>query len=161
MLFAPHSKRRNGTRRKRGVATTELALALPLLLVFLLGTMDTGQFANTYQTISNASREGARVAAKSNTSNASDVQNAVIDYLDNAFAHKSAAELSESVSVVVSLPSASSGFFGTILNNLSGVQAGTPIQVTVSMPFDTVRYIPGLDTLDARTVQISTIMRRQ
>ena len=50
-----------------GAATVELAIVLPVLMIFALGTIDAGQFANVNQIVSTASREGARVAARNAT----------------------------------------------------------------------------------------------
>ena len=47
-------------RDRRGQALVELALALPLLLLVLMGTMECGRIFHAYLVITNASREGAR-----------------------------------------------------------------------------------------------------
>ena len=59
--------RRRGTCKRTGAAVVECATVAPLLTLLLLGAIDMGQFANTYQKISHASREGARVAAQHDT----------------------------------------------------------------------------------------------
>ena len=46
-----------------GIALVEFALILPVLILLLVGILDTGRVVNAYVTISNASREGARYAA--------------------------------------------------------------------------------------------------
>ncbi len=46
-----------------GVALVEFALVVPVLVLLLVGILDTGRAVNAYVTISNASREGARYAA--------------------------------------------------------------------------------------------------
>lgn len=46
-----------------GVALVEFAIVVPILLLLLVGILDTGRAVNAYVTISNASREGARYAA--------------------------------------------------------------------------------------------------
>jgi len=50
---------RNG---ERGVELIEFALMLPILLVILAGLWDFGRAYRTYQAITNAAREGARLA---------------------------------------------------------------------------------------------------
>ncbi|BAF59628.1 flp pilus assembly protein TadG [Pelotomaculum thermopropionicum SI] len=47
-------------REKRGQALVELALVLPLLLLLLMGIMESGRIFHSYLLITNASREGAR-----------------------------------------------------------------------------------------------------
>lgn len=46
-------------RCRRGVAATEMALVLPLLLLLALGATDFGRFAHTWIAVTNASRAGA------------------------------------------------------------------------------------------------------
>jgi len=43
-----------------GIALVEFALILPILILLLMGILDTARAVNAYVTISNASREGAR-----------------------------------------------------------------------------------------------------
>jgi hypothetical protein len=51
------------SRRERGVVATELAIALPLLLLLVAGVLDVGTLFWEKQVLTNATREGARVAA--------------------------------------------------------------------------------------------------
>jgi Flp pilus assembly protein TadG len=53
--------RRTG-RARRGAAVTELAMVLPIILVFLLGIIDFALVMYAYGTVSEASRAGARYA---------------------------------------------------------------------------------------------------
>src|SRR4051794_19674613 len=46
----------------RGPALVEFALVLPILLLMIFGIVDAGRLIFTYNTISNAARDGARVA---------------------------------------------------------------------------------------------------
>ena len=50
-------------REERGAALVEFALALPLLLVVLGGIVDFGFTFQRYEVITNAAREGARMAS--------------------------------------------------------------------------------------------------
>jgi len=49
-------------QEERGAALVEFALALPLLLVVLAGIVDFGFVLQRYEVITNAAREGARLA---------------------------------------------------------------------------------------------------
>ena len=51
-----------GTNRENGQAIIELALTLPLLLLVVLGIFDFGLMFQRYEVVTNAAREGARVA---------------------------------------------------------------------------------------------------
>jgi hypothetical protein len=49
-------------RTRRGQALVEFALVLPLLLLLFMGLFDFGRAVFAYNSLSNAAREGARVA---------------------------------------------------------------------------------------------------
>ena len=51
------------TPRDRGVAAVEFALLLPMLLLLIFGIIDFGRALNTQITLTQAAREGARLAA--------------------------------------------------------------------------------------------------
>ncbi len=53
---------RRGTRSGRGQALVEFALVLPILLLLLVAIFDLGRAAFAYNTLTNAAREGARIA---------------------------------------------------------------------------------------------------
>src|ERR687888_909114 len=64
-----HSLRRRVLRRcrdERGVALTEMALVLPLLLLLLLGMIDFGKAINYWLDETHLANEGARWAAVGN-----------------------------------------------------------------------------------------------
>lgn len=63
-------------RGERGTSTIEFAMTAPLLLLLLLGILDFGRALNAYVTVSNASREGLRFAAR-NPAASADVAGAV------------------------------------------------------------------------------------
>jgi hypothetical protein len=50
------------SQRRRGTSVTELALVLPVVLVFVLGAIDFAQVMFAYGTVSEAARAGARYA---------------------------------------------------------------------------------------------------
>jgi len=49
-------------KNNKGQALVELALILPILLLFLFGIMEFGRIFGTYLTVTNAAREGSRTA---------------------------------------------------------------------------------------------------
>ena len=59
-LTATHVRRRS--RSDRGVAMIEAAMTLPLLLFICIGIIEFGRLYQTWQVMTNAAREGARVA---------------------------------------------------------------------------------------------------
>lgn len=50
------------SRRQRGQSLVEFALVLPVLLIILMGIFDFGRAIFAYNAVSNAAREGMRVA---------------------------------------------------------------------------------------------------
>lgn len=55
------------SRGDRGVSAVEFALVLPLLVLILFGIIDFGYFLGQSNEVRHAAREGARIAAVSNT----------------------------------------------------------------------------------------------
>src|SRR5688572_33202066 len=54
------------TREDRGAAIVEVALTMPLLLLVVVGIFEFGRAYQTWQVVTNAAREGARVAVLPN-----------------------------------------------------------------------------------------------
>jgi len=55
-------RRRSATPRSRGQALVEFSLVLPLFLLLFMVVMDLGTAVFTYNSLTNAAREGARLA---------------------------------------------------------------------------------------------------
>jgi Flp pilus assembly protein TadG len=58
----PTQDRRRTFRSQRGTALIEAALTLPLLLLVCVGIIEFGRLYQTWQVMTNAAREGARIA---------------------------------------------------------------------------------------------------
>jgi Flp pilus assembly protein TadG len=69
-------------RSARGAELIELALVLPILLLMFAAVVDFALMFQRYLVVSNAAREGARIAVLPGY-NQTDVQNRVIDYVRN------------------------------------------------------------------------------
>jgi Flp pilus assembly protein TadG len=68
---------------ERGAELIEFALVLPLLLLLVLGIVDFGFLFQRLEVVTNAAREGARIAILGGSSYTSaDVQDRVCDYLE-------------------------------------------------------------------------------
>jgi len=156
MQTTRRQRRKIGKSARSGVAAVEAAIVIPLFLVLFLGAVDAGQFANCYQKVSDASREGARTAARFGTSDVSSVETAVLDYLGDMFPGVSESTLSSAVQVTVR----NSG--GAITgSNLGSTSTGSQVAVEVSLQFDSVRWISGLQILGGWNVQATAMMRRE
>ena len=140
-------------RRCRGAACVELAAVSPGLIILVLGIVDVGQYLNVGQVVSNASREGARVAARQRTPNVSNVQSTVTSYLTGVYPNLSAADIA--VTVTDGWGSSISG------GDLTTINTGSSISVQVDVQFAPVRWISGLSQLDSRTLTRTTVMRRE
>ncbi len=118
----------------------EMALVLPILLLLVMGIVEFGRIFMTQQTITNASREGARVGVLP-TSATSDVQSTVSMYMASA-------GLTEGSSV-------------TMANVGPTVQTGAPTSVTVqyTLPIITGTIIPGLG--ESISLSHTTVMRHE
>jgi Flp pilus assembly protein TadG len=141
---------------RRGAAAVECAIIAPLLTLLLLGAIDVGQYANMYQKVSDASRHGARVAARYGTTTTGQVEAAVMDYLEQACPNIASGTLDSATTVTV-MNSAGTSMSGS----LAAVTTGSQIRVQVTMQFEPVRLISGIDGLDGSQITTTTMMRRQ
>jgi Flp pilus assembly protein TadG len=64
-----------------GQAIVELALTLPLLMLILLGVFDFGLMFQQYEVVTNAAREGARLAVLTSEYSVGEARLRAIDYL--------------------------------------------------------------------------------
>ena len=69
--------RRKSREGERGQALVEFAITVPILLFLLLGIVDFARAWNVYQVLTDAGREGARLAVVDNGSTAADVRTVV------------------------------------------------------------------------------------
>ena len=150
-------RRTRRSRNRQGAAAVETAVIAPILVLLFLGAVDAGQYANCYQKVSDASREGARYAARFEVSDASQVETTVMDYLGDRYPGIAEMILHSVTQVTVRDAEGNAITGGT----LASVDTGSPVEVVVSLQFDTVRWIGGLPILDGRTVQIKSVMRRE
>lgn len=73
-------------RDERGQAIVETALVLPILILVLLGLFDFGRAVYAFNAISNAARDGARLAIVDQRSDANGVSLAAIEAAEQATA---------------------------------------------------------------------------
>jgi len=147
-------KQTDNTRQKndRGAAMIEMALTLPLLLLLSVSVFEFGRAFQTWQVLTNATREGARIASLPGTTDAA-VSTRVQEYLQAG-----------------QLPSAS---FSSILItrdvmiSIGGVDKSAS-KVTVSYPFEFMvlqpvagLVVPGTDVGEPITLSVSATMRNE
>ena len=123
-----------------GIATLELALALILLIPLLFGLLEYGWLFLKSQEIASAARDGARVAATEGATNPL-VQARVAQIMAQAGL-------------------AGSGYtLATVPADVSQAPAGSSVQVTVTVPYDSVsltklEFLPRPAALDGSTSMV-------
>lgn len=128
---------------RQGAAAVEFALVAPLFFLLVFGMIEFGRMIMVQQVITNASREGARMAVlDSQTPTASDVTSAVSTYLQNAGIS------GETVTIDPAEPTTAA--------------YGEPVTVTVQVPFSSVSWLPAPMFINADTnLTASAVMRRE
>jgi Flp pilus assembly protein TadG len=92
-------------RSERGAELIELALVLPILLLMFAGIMDFALMFQRYLVVSNAAREGARIAVLPGYTE-TDVQNRVTEYMRNGTGDETLSPSTELDAVEVDPPDA-------------------------------------------------------
>lgn len=114
-------------RTERGAALLEMALTLPLLLLVCVGILEFGRAYQTWQVITNAAREGARIAVLPGMDDAA-VRSRVQQYM-----------------TIGQLPRAASASITIDRNqtvSIGGTATASASQITVNYPFDFVVLDP-------------------
>ena len=138
-------------RHEAGQALIEAALTVPILLLIAIGIFEFGRAYQTWQILTNAAREGARLAV---VPNAVDIEARVRQYMQDG-------QLSKYATAPVTVNGSA-----TITVNGQPVSAS---QVTIAYPFDFImlgpvaRLIPGSPgTLGSSlTMTASALMRNE
>jgi Flp pilus assembly protein TadG len=119
--------RKRGSLR-RGVAAVELGFVLPLFVLLMLGVWEVGRMVEVQQILSNAAREGGRVAS-TGTKTTTDIKNSVVTYL---VANGITAVTTDNVTVVNKTNAA---------RDPTQAEQLDEFRVTVTIPFNSVRWI--------------------
>jgi Flp pilus assembly protein TadG len=105
---------------ERGAAIIETAITLPLMLLVVVGIFEFGRAFQTWEVLTNAAREGARVAVLPSGTNG-DAETRVRDYLTSGqIAHPADANIAVNRNVAISI----------------GGTNATASRVTVNYPFE-------------------------
>jgi Flp pilus assembly protein TadG len=114
---------------RRGIAAVELGVVLPLLLLLLVGIWEVGRMVEVEQLLVNAVREGGRQAS-TGVKTVDEVKDVVVRYLkQNGISAVSAQDVS-----VVNVTNAAR-YDPSMANQLD------QFRITVSIPFDSVRWV--------------------
>jgi Flp pilus assembly protein TadG len=142
LLRAKSNKARRLRRSdRRGVAAVEFALVAPLFFLLVLGMLEFGRMVMVQQVLTNAVREGARVAVMDGATS-DDVKATVRTYLSNAL-------LPATDPVLDPVDPKTAGY-------------GDPMRVTVQIPFSQVSWLPAPFLIKGnQQLTASAIMRRE
>ena len=142
---------------RRGSVAVEAALIMPFLIIVTLGAIDISQYINLAQLVTNASREGARIASRHSTSTVSDVESVVTDYLSETCPQLTAEELDNALLVTVSDAN------GVAIPNgdLTALASGEEISVRVDFDFSVIRWLQGPDYSSGNVNVSETYCRRE
>ena len=129
-------------RDQRGQALIETAITLPIMLLVAVGIFEFGRAYQTWQVLTNAAREGARIAVLPGSDDAS-VKTRVQTYLG-------AGQLDKPTSAIVTI---------TRNNNIAigGAGSATASRVSVSYPFKFIVLHP-IATLVAPKSSVGTAL---
>lgn len=125
---------------RRGSSAVEFAVIAPLMILFTFGLVEIGRLMLVKQTVTHATREGARVAVRP-TADLADVMQRVRDELLTL----------EIEDVVIETEPAF----------LELVEPGGEVTVRVRVGIDTVSWIPGYFNFSVNDVVAETCMRRE
>ena len=114
-------------RSQRGAALLEMALTLPLLLLVCVGILEFGRAYQTWQVITNAAREGARIAVLPGMDDAA-VRSRVQQYM-------TIGQLPQAASATIAIDR-------TRTVSVGGTDTASASQVIVNYPFDFVVLDP-------------------
>ncbi len=124
-------RRRAARRGQRGAAIVELALALPLLALLVMGVVDLGRAYRLKTRLANAAREGAAYAQYF-PSQVDNTGTACADPANVVFIARNEAGGPEPYAVAVARASDGVPITGC---NRTTVAPGTPVRVSTSAPF--------------------------
>ncbi len=124
-------------RGRRGAAMVEMAIMLPLLILFIFGQIEMARLGMAEQLLTAAAREGARTAVIDGSTQA-DVQARVNAMLSGSGIN---------VGTVTPTPS-----------NWATSPAGTSVTVTLTVPYSTVKWINAPVYLNINNLTASATM---
>lgn len=125
---------------RRGAAIVEFAVVVPVFLTMIAGTIEISRAIVVQELLTNASREGARIASFNSTTTTSTVTSAVNTYLSN---------------------DGVTGATTTVSPSPTSATGGQSISVTVSIPFSSVSWFTTPFYLGGQTLQATTVMCRE
>lgn len=120
----------------------EFAIVAPVFVIFVFGMIEYGRMVMVQQILTNASREGARVAVLEGSSR-DEVIDAVVDYCTTG---RVAIE-DDNVTLTP--------------NDPATAEYGDPVTVSITVPFRDVSWLPSPMYLNAVQLNAASVMRKE
>jgi Flp pilus assembly protein TadG len=137
---------------ERGNALVEAAITLPILLLLMVGIFEVGRAYETWQVVTNAAREGARMSVTPN-SDVDTVRALVVKYMADG-------QLTEANTATVSVDP-------NVTFTVNGANVGATL-VAVDYPFDFIMLnpvakliVPGSNSGKPLTMHVTAQMRNE
>jgi len=145
-------------RQEKGAALVETAFVLPIMLLVCVGILEFGRAYQTWQVVTNAAREGARVAILPEYTDASAIAR-VKTYLKNGGLPASIVDSANTKILITAT---------TIPIDVGGANTASAARVVVEYPFEFMVLQPvaqlvvnGSTAGQAFTMRMTTIMRNE
>lgn len=132
--------RRNKRQKRNGAAVVEFAMVIPVMLVFTFGMIELSRMSMVKESLTQASREGARVGIRP-TATIAAIQNRVAEELE-----------------ILGLSSAQVTVTPEVL---SEAEPGDDVRVEVSIPFTDASWVPNFFEFSTGSISAETVMRRE
>lgn len=132
-------------------------MTAPFLMILLLGMVDVGQLANVGQAVSGASSFAAREASKPTTDSVATVEGRVTEYLADRFPNLSSDALVAATDITLLDADGNALSDGA----LATMAPGSSITLQVAFQFDSVRWLGGVGVGQGKTLQTTTVVRRE
>jgi Flp pilus assembly protein TadG len=131
-------------KHRRGAAAVEFAIIAPLFFLLILGMIEIGRAVMVQQIITNASREGARLAVLPGENN-TNVVNRVNEILTDSGVNGARTEIFTETDSPL---------------NIQDIGYGDVVKVKVTVPFSAVSWLPGADKyMVGKDLTAVTVMR--
>jgi Flp pilus assembly protein TadG len=110
---------------RSGVAAVEFALVAPIFFLLVFGLIEFGRMMMVQQALTNAAREGTRVAILATTKDGAAVEARMRDYLESVLANAASGDVRM-----------------TVPGNLGTVTSGATLTVSVEVDYMDVSWVP-------------------
>lgn len=135
------------TKREKGQSLVELAVALPVILLILLGTVDFGMALFSYSILRDAAQEGA-LYASFNPTNPAEIENRARNILprDDEDIFSSPVDLRDTSRVTVEVDPIGNDCQGATQGVANSIQVNVRYQYKIFMPI--IGTVIGTDTIE-------------